>query len=93
MSGGEISYCRRRTHAFWKTRGALQSKTVMELGGIAVKEALKRSGVNPEDVDEVIMGSVLQGGQGRYRRGRPRVLRDSRGTSKRKRLIKCALQV
>ncbi|TWM21857.1 acetyl-CoA C-acetyltransferase [Bacillus licheniformis] len=49
---------------FGKLGGALQSKTAAELGGIAVKEALKRSGVNPEDVDEVIMGSVLQGGQG-----------------------------
>ncbi|MFC1284193.1 acetyl-CoA C-acetyltransferase [Bacillus paralicheniformis] len=49
---------------FGKLGGALQSKTAAELGGIAVKEALKRSGVHPEDVDEVIMGSVLQGGQG-----------------------------
>ncbi|MED1740564.1 acetyl-CoA C-acetyltransferase [Bacillus swezeyi] len=49
---------------FGKLGGALQSKTAAELGGIAIKEALKRSGVRPEDIDEVIMGSVLQGGQG-----------------------------
>ncbi|MEK4271224.1 acetyl-CoA C-acetyltransferase [Bacillus sp. FSL W8-0940] len=49
---------------FGKLGGALQAKTASELGGIALKEALKRSGVSPEDIDEVIMGSVLQGGQG-----------------------------
>ncbi|MGN9866947.1 acetyl-CoA C-acetyltransferase [Bacillus swezeyi] len=49
---------------FGKLGGALQSKTAAELGGLAIKEALKRSGVRPEDIDEVIMGSVLQGGQG-----------------------------
>ncbi|MFN2744634.1 acetyl-CoA C-acetyltransferase [Bacillus sp. z60-18] len=49
---------------FGKLGGALQTKTAAELGGIAIKEALQRSGVRPEDIDEVIMGSVLQGGQG-----------------------------
>lgn len=49
---------------FGKFGGALSSFTASELGGIAVKEALARAGVNPADVDEVILGSVLQGGQG-----------------------------
>ncbi|KZZ83801.1 acetyl-CoA C-acetyltransferase [Bacillus sp. SJS] len=49
---------------FGKFGGALQSLTASELGGIAVKEALERSGVRPEDVGEVILGNVLQGGQG-----------------------------
>ncbi|WP_059171816.1 acetyl-CoA C-acetyltransferase [Bacillus sp. FJAT-27445] len=49
---------------FGKFGGALSSFTASELGGIAVKEALARAGVNPEDVGEVILGSVLQGGQG-----------------------------
>ncbi|WP_053368415.1 acetyl-CoA C-acetyltransferase [Bacillus sp. FJAT-27245] len=49
---------------FGKFGGALSSLTSSELGGIAVKEALARAGVNPEDVGEVILGSVLQGGQG-----------------------------
>ncbi|MFP3339246.1 beta-ketoacyl synthase N-terminal-like domain-containing protein, partial [Micrococcus sp. SIMBA_131] len=35
-----------------------------KLGGTAIKEALVRAGVEPGDVGEVIMGSVLQGGQG-----------------------------
>jgi acetyl-CoA C-acetyltransferase len=34
------------------------------LGGIAIKEAVKRAGVEGDDVDEVIMGIVLQGGVG-----------------------------
>ncbi|NPC94479.1 acetyl-CoA C-acetyltransferase [Bacillus sp. WMMC1349] len=49
---------------FGKLGGALQTKSAAELGGIAIQAALKRSGVRGEDVDEVIMGSVLQGGQG-----------------------------
>lgn len=42
----------------------MSSLQASELGGIAIKEALKRANVNPEEVDEVILGSVLQGGQG-----------------------------
>ncbi|MBY0157849.1 acetyl-CoA C-acetyltransferase [Cytobacillus oceanisediminis] len=49
---------------FGKFAGALSSFTASDLGGFAVKEALNRAGVNPEDVDEVIIGTVLQGGQG-----------------------------
>lgn len=49
---------------FGKFGGGLAPLTAVQLGGIAIKEALKRSNVNPEDVGEVIMGTVLQGGQG-----------------------------
>lgn len=49
---------------FGKFGGALSSLTASELGGIAIKEALERSGVAAEQVDEVIMGNVLQAGQG-----------------------------
>ncbi|KGX93856.1 acetyl-CoA acetyltransferase [Pontibacillus halophilus JSM 076056 = DSM 19796] len=49
---------------FGKFGGALSSLTAMELGGYAIKESLKRTGIQGEDVDEVIMGMVLQGGQG-----------------------------
>ncbi|MEW4328658.1 acetyl-CoA C-acetyltransferase [Rossellomorea marisflavi] len=49
---------------FGKFGGGLSSFTASELGGLAVKEALERSGVSPADVEEVILGSVLQGGQG-----------------------------
>ena len=44
--------------------GSLKDVPASTLGAIAVKEALNRAGVKPEQVDEVIMGSVLQGGLG-----------------------------
>lgn len=50
--------------AFGKMGGALSSLTASDLGGVAIKEALNRAGVSPESVDEVIMGTVLQAGQG-----------------------------
>lgn len=49
---------------FGKFAGGLSSLTASDLGGIVVKEALNRSEVNPAEVGEVILGSVLQGGQG-----------------------------
>ncbi|MCH1626193.1 acetyl-CoA C-acetyltransferase [Fredinandcohnia quinoae] len=49
---------------FGKLGGGLSSLTASELGGIAIKEALKRASIDGVDVDEVIFGSVLQGGQG-----------------------------
>ncbi|MFF2447280.1 acetyl-CoA C-acetyltransferase [Neobacillus sp. NPDC058068] len=49
---------------FGKLGGNLSSFTASQLGGIAVKEALVRAGVKPADVQEVILGTVLQGGQG-----------------------------
>jgi acetyl-CoA C-acetyltransferase len=47
-----------------KFLGALKDLKATELGAIAVREAVKRAGVNPEDVDEVIMGCVIQAGLG-----------------------------
>ena len=44
--------------------GTLASLDPAELGTIAVKEALSRAGVAPEDVSEVILGHVLTAGQG-----------------------------
>ena len=49
---------------FGKFGGGLSSLTASELGGIAIKEALERSGISFDQVDEVIMGNVLQAGQG-----------------------------
>src|SRR5699024_1144454 len=49
---------------FGKLGGGLKSLTASELGGIAIKEALKRAEMDGEEIDEVIMGTVLQGGQG-----------------------------
>ena len=50
--------------AFGKFGGALSSLTASDLGGIAIKEALTRAGIDAVEVDEVIMGTVLQAGQG-----------------------------
>jgi len=47
-----------------KFGGTLSSLTASKLGGIAIKEALSRAKIQPEDVQEVIFGNVLQGGQG-----------------------------
>ncbi len=47
-----------------KFGGALSTLTAAELGGIVIKEALSRAKVQAEDVQEVILGNVLQGGQG-----------------------------
>jgi acetyl-CoA C-acetyltransferase len=47
-----------------KINGALASKTAVELGAIAIEGALQRSGIQPEEVQHVIMGQVLQGGAG-----------------------------
>jgi acetyl-CoA C-acetyltransferase len=47
-----------------KMSGALSSFSAAQLGGFAIKEALLRAGVKPEEVDHVIMGQVLMAGQG-----------------------------
>ncbi len=47
-----------------KFLGALSSLTAPELGAIAIREALSRSGIAGGDVNEVIMGNVIQGGVG-----------------------------
>lgn len=44
--------------------GALKDLTAVDLGAIAVKEAIKRAGIDPAIIDEVILGNVLQGGLG-----------------------------
>ncbi|MFS0863016.1 acetyl-CoA C-acetyltransferase [Fredinandcohnia sp. 179-A 10B2 NHS] len=49
---------------FGKLGGSLSALTASELGGIAIKEAIQRAGIDGSEVDEVIFGTVLQGGQG-----------------------------
>ena len=49
---------------FGKFGGALSSLTASDLGGIAIKSALAQTSIQPEEVDEVIIGTVLQAGQG-----------------------------
>ena len=50
--------------AFGRFGGALSTLSASDLGGVAIKEALKRTGVKEDEVDEVIVGTVLQAGQG-----------------------------
>jgi len=45
-------------------QGDFKSVTAPELGAAAIRAAVGRSGVKPEDVQEVIMGNVLSAGQG-----------------------------
>ncbi len=47
-----------------KFLGSLKNFTAPQLGAIVVRESVKRAGVKPEDVDEVIMGCVIQAGLG-----------------------------
>src|SRR5258708_520184 len=47
-----------------KFLGSLKSFSATDLGAIVVRESVKRAGVKPEEVDEVIMGCVIQAGLG-----------------------------
>lgn len=47
-----------------KFMGSLKNFSATDLGAIAVRESVRRAGVNPDEVDEVIMGCVIQAGLG-----------------------------
>ncbi|MHB8158762.1 MAG: thiolase family protein, partial [Desulfocucumaceae bacterium] len=49
---------------FGKLGGGLSSLKAIDLGGIVIREAVKRSGIADATIDNVIMGMVLQGGAG-----------------------------
>ena len=50
--------------AIGKFGGTLKDIPAADLGTVVIKEALRRSGVKPEQVDEVYMGNVIQAGNG-----------------------------
>ncbi|MDZ7261277.1 MAG: thiolase family protein [candidate division KSB1 bacterium] len=56
-----VSGCRTPIGTF---NGALSTVPAPKLGSIVIAEAIKRAGIEKEDVDEVIMGCVLPAGQG-----------------------------
>lgn len=56
-----VSACRT---AIGKFGGTLKNVSAVDLGAAVVKEAVKRAGIAPEQVDEVIFGNVLQAGLG-----------------------------
>ena len=47
-----------------KMSGAFAEFSAVDLGGLAIAEALRRGGVQPNEVDHVIVGQVLMAGQG-----------------------------
>src|SRR3954451_18787515 len=47
-----------------KLGGGLSSLPATELGAVAIREALQRADVDPEQVEHVVLGTVLQAGQG-----------------------------
>jgi acetyl-CoA C-acetyltransferase len=47
-----------------KFQGALNGINATQLGALAVKAAVERAGINPGDVEEVLMGNVVQAGNG-----------------------------
>ncbi|WP_040210624.1 acetyl-CoA C-acetyltransferase, partial [Clostridium polynesiense] len=44
--------------------GALKDVSAADLGAVVIKEAVKRAGIKPEQVDEVLFGNVIQAGSG-----------------------------
>ena len=46
--------------------GSLKDKTQIEMGGMVVKEAVRRAGIKPENVDEVIVGMVNEFAQNAF---------------------------
>lgn len=56
-----VSACRTPIGSFL---GALSSLSAPRLGAIAVQEAVRRAGIKPADVQEVILGNVLTAGEG-----------------------------
>ncbi|EJL40385.1 acetyl-CoA acetyltransferase [Brevibacillus agri] len=49
---------------FGKFGGSLKALSAVELGAVVIKEAVERSGISGDQVDEVIMGMVVQAGAG-----------------------------
>lgn len=47
-----------------KFLGALKLRSAIELGSVAIKEAVNRAGLDPAQVDECVMGNVVQAGLG-----------------------------
>ena len=50
--------------AIGKFQGGLSSIPATKLGAAAVKAAVERAGVDPQDIEEVLMGNVIQAGNG-----------------------------
>ena len=53
-----------------KFQGALSLFSAVDLGACVVREAVRRAGIEPAQVDEIIMGNVLSAGLGQIRHDR-----------------------
>ena len=63
LSTGSVIVAGART-PMGRLKGSLKALSGTDLGGVAIKAALERSGIAPEQVEYVIMGQVLQAGAG-----------------------------
>ncbi|MEH7526162.1 beta-ketoacyl synthase N-terminal-like domain-containing protein, partial [Bacillus sp. JJ1503] len=64
MSKTEVVIVSAVRTAIGSFNGSLKDVPAPELGAIAIKGALEKAGIKPEQVDEVILGNVLQAGLG-----------------------------
>lgn len=64
MSGRKVVIASACRTAIGKYGGSLANVLAAELGAIVIKEAIGRAGIQPEQVDEVLMGCVIQAGLG-----------------------------
>lgn len=64
MSKNEVVIVSAVRTAIGSFGGSLQNISAPELGAVVIKEALEKAGIDPKQVDEVIMGNVLQAGVG-----------------------------
>lgn len=62
MSQHEIVLCHPVRTAIGSFAGSLKSTSAMMLGGVVIRETLRRSGLDPEKIDGVVMGNVVQAG-------------------------------
>ena len=61
---GDVDIVSAARTPFGKLGGGLKTLKAVDLGGLAIKEALRRAGIQGGQVDEVIMGMVVPAGQG-----------------------------
>ncbi len=64
MAGSKVAIISAVRTAVGKFQGSLQTFTAPQLGALVVREAVRRAGVEPAQVDDCIMGCVLQAGLG-----------------------------
>lgn len=64
MTGREVVLVAFARTPMGRLGGGLSTLTAAELGAVAIRGALDRAGIAPEDVDQVLMGQVVQAGAG-----------------------------